>query len=450
MARKNKSKARLTPKKLRYTDSKKALSSQSGLLPVVRFLNQLGFSRVLESQLDIKRGSNAVYQISDVILLATTGIIAGARSLIKICSVWQDTVLRECARWQHIPSDSHLGRLLKLFNFQKVSKLETVVHQMRARAWKLALRSGTSTVYALQRITIDLDSTVKTVFGHQEGAKKGYNEKKRGAKSLHPQLAFCAQTKEVMQGWLRSGNAHTANGATEFMKQLLASLPSHMKIFFRADSGYFGGELLGYLEACGHSYLVKVSMKNLVKLLIKQSWQPVKDQPGWECCDFQHQCGSWQSGRRFVAVRQMKTSKTQGHQGELLGQEPEYDYFCYVTSESLSLWAIHKEYGKRATCEIWIEECKNQMALGQIKTGDFMASSALMQCSILAYNSVRWMALVSGNQQLKTWEPESIRCYIIRVAGRLLTGSDQLKIAADPNRLYDREWCDWLAVGHCT
>ncbi|NBS27186.1 MAG: IS1380 family transposase, partial [Gammaproteobacteria bacterium] len=326
---------------------------------------------------------------------------------------------------------------------------ESAVHQMRGRAWKKALRSGRSKVYALRRITVDLDSTVKTVFGHQEGAEKGYNTAKKGAKSYHPQLAFCAETKEVLQGWQRTGNAYTANGAVEFMKQLLASLPAHMKIIFRADSGYFGGALLSYLEACGHCYLIKVSMRNLAKLLIKQNWKSIESHPGWECCEFQHQCGNWEKPRRFVAVRQRSQPKPKKQQRDLLGQVPEYDYFCYVTSESLTPWAIHKAYGKRATCETWIEECKNQMALGHIKTDDFMANSALMQCSILAYNAVRWMGLISGSQQLIKWEPESVRSYIIRIGGHLLTGGKQLKIATDTGHLYQQEWDAWLAIGDC-
>ena len=145
--------------------------------------------------------------------MVTTGILAGARSLMKVCTVWQDQTLRQCTRFQRIPCDSQIGRILKLFRFANVVELETTVHEMRGRVWKQALRSGKSTVYALKRITIDLDSTVKTCFGYQEGAKKGFNEKKRGALSYHPLLAFCAETKEVLQGWLRSGDTYTANGS---------------------------------------------------------------------------------------------------------------------------------------------------------------------------------------------------------------------------------------------
>jgi hypothetical protein len=42
---------------------------------------------------------------------------------------------------------------------------------------------------------------VKTVFGFQEGAAKGYNPFKRGALSYNPQVAFCSETKEILQAW---------------------------------------------------------------------------------------------------------------------------------------------------------------------------------------------------------------------------------------------------------
>lgn len=44
------------------------------------------------------------------------------------------------------------------------------------------------------------------------------------------------------------------------------------------------------------------------------------------------------------------------------------------------------------------------------------------------YNTLRWMALLSGNAELKRWEPQSIRLFLIRVAGKLLTGAIQLRI----------------------
>ena len=37
---------------------------------------------------------------------------------------------------------------------------------------------------------MNLDSTVLTRYGQQEGAKKGYNPRKHGRPSHHPLLAF--------------------------------------------------------------------------------------------------------------------------------------------------------------------------------------------------------------------------------------------------------------------
>ncbi len=141
-----------------------------------------------------------------------------------------------------------------------------------------------------------------------------------------------------------------------------------------------------------------------------------------------------------------KVPETKSAQIELLPCQ-EYENFCYVTSEQLSPWEAHKKYGKRATCETWIDEAKNQMGLGRIKTGEFLANAALFQCAVLAYNTVRWMALMSGNAVLRGWEIQTVRAFLVRVAGKLLTGSGQLVVNTPREHLFPGAWDDWVAVG---
>jgi len=281
--------------------------------------------------------------------------------------------------------------------------------------------------------------------GTQEGAAKGYNPKKKGALSYHPQLAFLAGSKEILQAWFRTGSAYTSNGIVEFVKQLLAHLPNRMRIIVRADSGYFVGALLDLLDAYGHGYLIKVKLKNLVALLTRQQWTAIAGQPNWEQCTFDYRCGEWKITRRFVAVRQLQPKK-ESPQLDLL-ETTEYDYFCYVTTEALTPWQAHKKYGERATCETWIEESKGQMGMGKIRTASFLANAALFHCAVLAYNTLRWMAIMSGSQTLRQWEPETIRTYLVRVAGKLLTGNGQLTVKTPDNHLYPKVWYDWVAVG---
>jgi hypothetical protein len=123
---------------------------------------------------------------------------------------------------------------------------------------------------SLESITLDADSTVKSVSGNQEGAAKGFNTTKKGAKSYHPLLIFVSEMKLLYHTWFRTGSAYTSNGICEFLKEVESSLPKKIEhVFFRADSGFFSGELLDLLEYFKWDYLIKVKLKNLVNLLEK-------------------------------------------------------------------------------------------------------------------------------------------------------------------------------------
>lgn len=440
------SKARLSSRKVRIKNLAKGLTSQAGLIPVVQFLDRLGFCGLVDEDVGHKRGENAVYTLTDAVFLTTVGMVGGATSLLKVAALWSDGVLRRVGGWVRIPDDSTLGRLFKEVRGEHIAQLEAFNHRLRARVWKRALRTGRSVVRAQPTLWVDVDSTVKTVFGKPEGAAKGYNTGKRGALSYHPLLAFCCATKEILQAWLRTGSAYTGNGVVEFIKQLLAHLPNKVRIVFRGDRGFFAGALLSLLESRGHGYLVKVKLKGLAGLLSTQAWSPIRGHEGWEQCEFFHRCRDWENARRFVAVRAEKLPEKKSAQGELLPCK-EYENFCYVTSEELSPWEAHKKYGERATCETWIDEAKNQMGLGQIKTGEFLANAALFQCAVLAYNTVRWMAMMSGNATLHRWEIQTVRAFLVRVAGRLLAGSRQLTSNTPKKHLFPGAWDDWVAVG---
>jgi len=147
----------------------------------------------------------------------------------------------------------------------------------------------------------------------------------------------------------------------------------------------------------------------------------------------------------LILLRSQKEGK-QNKQQELF-ESRFYDYFCYVTTEAPNPWDTHKEYGKRATCETWIEESKNQIGMGHIRTSEFLANAALFQCAVFAYNVVRWMALMSANPKLRRWEITSIRVFLVRVAGKLVTDSRQLFLKTPPDLLYQKEWSAWVAIG---
>lgn len=65
-------------------------------------------------------------------------------------------------------------------------------------------------------ITVDVDSTVITRYGSQQGALRGYNRN-----SHHPLMAFVDECKMVANFWLRSGNAYTTNNFLSFLEDTM-------------------------------------------------------------------------------------------------------------------------------------------------------------------------------------------------------------------------------------
>ncbi len=165
------------------------------------------------------------------------------------------------------------------------------------------------------------------------------------------------------------------------LKQVKASLPRTIEsVFFRADSGFFSGELLDLLEGFGWDYLIKVKLKNLKELLEKQQWQSVNGRNDISrrndisICEFDYTTKSWgNTVRRFKAVRRVKEYVERDFFGnkELV---PVYEYACYVSSyKEENALELHNRYKKRAESETWIEQVKSQLLAGKTLVDDFWA-----------------------------------------------------------------------------
>jgi len=208
--------ARKSMQKVTIEGTGKNLTSHAGLIPAMRFLAKLRFGNSFCKVVHHTRGSNARYQLCDAVELHLLSLIAGARNVDESIRVWGDKVLCKLGGWTDVMDATTMGRIFKTVNEKHVYQMEIFNHVMRGRAWKRA--RGFTSCLMRESMWIDVDSTVKTTYGKkQEGAEVGYNTHKRGAASYNPQLAFCAATKEILQGWMRCGDAYTSNGIVAFI-----------------------------------------------------------------------------------------------------------------------------------------------------------------------------------------------------------------------------------------
>ncbi|MBT9166613.1 MAG: hypothetical protein DDT25_01306 [Chloroflexi bacterium] len=406
----------------------KNLTKNAGLVNLGKFADKIGLPRILDRRLTLKRGVTADYTMAEVVMMLMMGVLSGAKHMSHLTILKADMGIRKLFGWELFPDASTFGKLFKRFNMGHCQELSEAEAEARGRVWSKKW---------FPRITLDMDSTVIGVTGSQEGAEKGYNPKKKGQKSYHPLLCFIAETHECLHNWFRAGSAYTSNGAVEFMKECCERIPQRVaQLFVRADSGFFDGDLLDFLESRHSEYLIKVQMRGLAGSLMSQtSWQREKGKTGIETVVFMHQCHGWKRERRFVAIRKLVALETEG----LLFPLPQYQFFCYVTNLPHTPWHIHKLYGQRATSENWIAWCKGQMASGTIRTGAFWANSAIFQSCIMAYNLMVWMMWLTSEKSFHE-EPDTIRSWFIHVPATVVSSARRLTLKLSEHYPFKQQW----------
>ena len=103
---------------------------------------------------------------------------------------------------------------------------------------------------------------METIFGNQQGGRKGHNTKYRGKKVLRPILCFIDEIREYLLGKLRKGQTVSGKEAADFIKKIKNHLPGCVhQVLLRAD-----GEFLSWqsVAACIDA-LLKIFRQGTIK-----------------------------------------------------------------------------------------------------------------------------------------------------------------------------------------
>jgi hypothetical protein len=151
-----------------------------------------------------------------------------------------------------VMAPSTLGTFLRAFSFGHVRQFEKVIGDTLGRAWSLGAGPGD------MRLVVDIDSTIREVFGKLKGgAAYGYTK----VLGYHPILATRADTGEILHARLRKGSANTQRGTKRFVEELVARLRragATGNIIMRFDSGYWSNDTIKVLGRLGVSYTMAV------------------------------------------------------------------------------------------------------------------------------------------------------------------------------------------------
>ena len=356
------------------------VSAWGGLALLKKMMDGMGVYKAIQSWGLPSPMSNRGYDPAQLIEQMMVSIWCGANRFVHSDITRLDKTLARLFGWSRVAEHKSIMRLFQRFDQSKANDL-----QHKCFNWLLVKLN-------LNRITLDVDSTVITRWGNQiEGASRGYNPKHHGRSSHHPLIAFVADWRLVANFWLRPGNTHTANNAISFIQSTLDNLGPTRVGLFRADSGFYDKEVVCTLEQKSISYIISAKMtQGLQQAIVDQCrWQMVE--PGIEVSELEYQPTHWDSPRRMVVVRQHITRKANvpGKSLSLFKDDEDlmgWRYAAMMSDLSLPAIEIWRLYRGRADCENRIKELKYDFGLDSFVMREFWATEAALSVVMMAYN----------------------------------------------------------------
>lgn len=278
-----------------------------------------------------------------------------------------------------VMAPSTLGTWLRLFTLGHVRQLDKLAQTIMTRAW--AAGAGP----AEQPMTIDLDSTIREVYGHaKQGAAYGYTR----VLGYHPILATRAETGEVLHIRMRKGSANTMRGAAPFVRETLARVRragATGALTLRADSGFYSANVIAACSAHDVRYSITARNTRPVVAAIEAI-----DEVAWVDIDYT-EGGTAQVAQTTLSGHGLIVRRTRllGKQAQLW---PHWRYHAFVTDRSGDAITLDADHRRHATQELVIRDLKHGAGLAHCPSGNFQANSAWLLVTTLAHNLLRWIA----------------------------------------------------------
>jgi hypothetical protein len=286
---------------------------------------------------------------------------------------------------------------------------------------------------------LDIDTTVKVLYGNQEGAVLGYNPTKPGRPSHTYHTYSIANLRIVLDVEVQPGNQMASSYSAPDLWSLLDRIPRNQwPQFIRGDCNFGTDGVMSVAEEKELSYLFKLKSTKNVKLLIEklmknQEWTPAGR--GWEGQEAYLQLMGWEKQRRVIVLRKpvskevvalsedAMTKQLELSFGEVNGKMRVYEYAVLVTSLPDEILTIAQHYRDRADCENIFDELKNQWGWGGFTTQDLKRCRLVARAVGLIYNW--WNIFVRLAEPDKHFEAITSRPLLLHAVGKQTTHAGQ-------------------------
>ena len=293
---------------------------------------------------------------------------------------------------------------------------------------------------------LDIDTTVKTLFGQQSGAEVSYNPHKPGRPSHALHTYYVGGLRLVLDVVVCPGKQHAAAHARPGLNDILDSLnPQQLPALVRGDCGFGNEPFIAELEKRGQPYLFKLRQTGGVKKLLmrqfaRKDWTtPGPSDQGWSAVEDTLKLAGWDKSRRVVVLRRAAksdvalTHKAVEGQLELLlpDQDVEvWEYAVLVTDSGYPLDAMAQLYRDRADAENGFDELKNQWGWGGFTTQDIERCQTSARSVALIYNWWSWYCRAAKPEA--RMEATTSRALLLAGVGRATQHAGQTTLHLTP------------------
>jgi hypothetical protein len=397
-------------------------------------LDRTGIKGFMEKLPLPKPGSNRGYSPVQIIESFWVSVSIGASRFTHSAWLRYDKVLKDIFGWKEAPSQSTYSRFFGKFSWKLNNEIFVSLQQWFFENIKA------------EAITVDLDSTVMTRYGQQEGSKVGYNPQKPGRASHHRLIAFMAETRMVINAWLRPGNTVALSNIKGFLEERFEIL-SKIKIgLVRADSGFYSEKFLRYFEEKQINYIVAVKFFKPIKHMLEglSGWISLKD--GIQIKEVRYKAIGWKEQRRFIVVRK-DIKKYPKSTGKLMLFEdsqlpPIYRYSVFVTNLELPAEQIWNIYKDRGDAENRIKELKYDFAIDGFSMKKFWATEAAFRMVMVSYNLMSlFRQMVLQDKTQATLNSLKFKCFAL---GSWIVKSSREKLLKISTAGRKRLWLEGL------
>jgi hypothetical protein len=402
------------------------LSPFGGLLAMIKFFDLIDFKQLFKATYHAPARQPKLGHYS---------MVAGLLMLLFIGfnRIWHFTYIRFDAmlcgffRLMKLPVASTFWRYLDSLSINQAQSFLKLTSVLRERVWQqLGLN--------YYRICIDIDTTVETIYGNQQGGRKGHNTKNRGKKGYRPVLCFIEQTRECLIGKLRKGETISGKQTAAFILQTKSQLPACVqKVLLRTDGEFQSWESIQAAIVCGYDFII--ANKRCDPPFDPDSWYRPWKQKDVEYNSCVYQPIGWEAPCRFVVMRIQKAKLVPDRQVQCaLFEDDNYTYRIFCTSLSNPAHEVVNQYDKRADVENLVGEAKRE-GLEAIPSAKFKNNYAFFQLVMLSYNIWRYIKLLAAASRNRKEMPslKTLASNTIRIA-RLKLLYIAVKVVKDQNR----------------